>query len=389
MKPLRIMHISTRLILGGSQENTLLSCAGQSDDGNTVSLVYGPIYGPEGSMLDRAQAHGGIETIETPHLVRQLSPRRDWLCQRDLRTLIRAWRPDVVHTHSSKAGILGRAAAWAERVPAVIHTIHGLAFHPYQAKWRNAIYIAAEKYAARRCHRILCVAGAMRDQALAAGVGRPEQYHIVWSGMETEHFLEAPDDPAEVRASLGIAGDDFVVGTVSRLAELKGHDDVLDALGPAMQADPRMKLLWVGDGWWRDRLLARADELGVRERIITTGLVPPTEIPRFHRAMDVLIHASYREGLPRVVTQGMLSGLPVIAYDVDGTREVCIDGETGWLLSPGDREGIAAAVASIRDDGDAARARAARGRELCGTRFAARAMVDALDVHYREVLDEA
>ena len=111
------MHISTRLILGGSQENTILSCEGQADDGHTVSLVYGPIYGPEGSLLERVQTHGGVECIETPNLVREIAPLRDRHCERDLRLIIREWKPDVVHTHSSKAGILGRFAAWKEKVP--------------------------------------------------------------------------------------------------------------------------------------------------------------------------------------------------------------------------------------------------------------------------------
>ena len=178
---MRIMHISTRLILGGSQENTVLSCEGQAERGHAVSLVFGPIYGPEGSHLERAQAHGGIECIETPHLVRQLSPIKDWRCYCDLRRLIRTWKPDVVHTHSSKAGILGRFAAWKENVPRVVHTIHGLPFHPYQSFWRNAVYILAERMAAKRCHVIVCVAKAMQDQALKAGVGKEEQYRVVYS----------------------------------------------------------------------------------------------------------------------------------------------------------------------------------------------------------------
>ena len=120
---MRIMHISTRLILGGSQENTLLSCEGQADHGHAVSLVFGPIYGPEGSMLERANEHGGIETIQTPNLVREMSPLKDFRCYRDLKKIIADWKPDVVHTHSSKAGIIGRAAAWKLNIPCVVHTI--------------------------------------------------------------------------------------------------------------------------------------------------------------------------------------------------------------------------------------------------------------------------
>jgi len=383
---MRIMHISTRLILGGSQENTVLSCEGQAGHGHTVSLVYGPIYGPEGSLLDRARAHGGIECIETPHLIRPLHPLRDWLCYRDLRRLIRDWKPHVVHTHSSKAGIIARLAAWKERIPCVVHTIHGLAFHPYQKKWRNAIYIIAERIAAKRCHRIICVADAMRDQALAAGIGRPEQYITVYSGMEVERFLDPAWSRADVRAELGLDEDDFVIGTISRLAELKGHDDLLDAVGPLMREHPHVKLLWVGDGWWRDRLLKRVADMGLRDQVITTGLVGPDEIPKYHQVMDVVAHMSYREGLPRVVTQALLSGLATIAYDVDGTREVCIDGETGRLLKPGDVPALAEAVRWMIEHLEQRKEMGRRGRELCRQRFAAAAMVRQLEEIYEAQL---
>jgi len=387
--PLRIMHISTRLILGGSQENTVLSCEGQADSGHTVSLVFGPIYGPEGSLLDRVKKHGGIETIETPNLIRELAPMRDVRCFRELRRLIRAWKPDVVHTHSSKAGILGRAAAWKENVPCVIHTIHGLAFHPYMSKWRNTIYIASERWAARRCHRIVCVADAMRDQALAAGIGRPEQYITVYSGMETGQFINPVWDRDGVRHELGFTRDDFVLGTIARLAELKGHDDLLDALEPLMHERPNLKLLWIGDGWWAGRLLGRVKEMGLDGRVVTTGLVPPEEIPQYLQAMDALAHPSYREGLPRTVPQALLNAKPVIAYDVDGTREVCIEGETGRLVTPGDLTGLRQAVRWMMDHPDERRGMGQRGRELCRERFAAARMVEHLEGIYRDVLENA
>jgi glycosyltransferase involved in cell wall biosynthesis len=387
------MHVSTRLILGGSQENTVLSCEGQVDRGHAVSLVFGPIYGPEGSLLERVRRHGGIETIETPRLVREVAPLKDWRCERDLRAIIARRRPDVVHTHSSKAGILGRAAAWKEGVPAVVHTIHGLAFHPYQPAWRNWIYVASERWAAHRCHRIVCVADAMRDQALAAGIGTPEQYVTIYSGMEVERYLDPGAEPGErrdgVRAALGFAPEDLVVGTVARLTELKGHDDLLDALGDLMRERPDVKLLWVGDGWWRERLLGRVDALGLREQVVTTGLVPSEEIPRFLRAMDVLAHPSYREGLPRAVVQGMLSGLAAVAYDVDGTREVLIDGTTGCLVAPGDRAGLRHAVTWLLDHPAERAEMGRRGRALCGARFPASVMVEKLDALYADILAKA
>lgn len=377
---MRIMHISTRLILGGSQENTVLSAEGQAASGHAVSLVYGPIYGPEGSLLERVRANPALEAIETPRLVRRVSPLKDLRCYRDLRALVRRWKPDVVHTHSSKAGVLGRAAAWAERVPCVVHTIHGLAFHPYQPRLLNAAYVAAERFAARRCHRLVCVADAMRDQALAAGIGRPGQYVTVLSGMEVEAFLEPGAGRDEVRRELGFSPDDFVLGTVSRLAELKGHDDLLDALG-----DLDVKLLWVGDGWWRDRLCRRIEKLGIADRVVLTGLVEPDRIPRLMLAMDALAHPSYREGLPRAVPQALLSRVPVVVYDVDGAREV-VSAEVGRLVAAGDRDALREAVIWMMDHPRERREMGERGRTACRERFAAERMVRELERVYAGVL---
>jgi glycosyltransferase involved in cell wall biosynthesis len=378
---MRIMHISTRLILGGSQENTILSCEGQAAQGHKVALVFGPIYGPEGSLLERVKAHGGYEWFESPHLIRQLHPFRDSRCYRDLRRLMRQWKPDVVHTHSSKAGIVGRIAAWTERVPCVMHTIHGPPFHQYEKAWRNALYVHSERVAARRCHVIGAVAQAMRDQFLAKGIGRPAQYVIVYSGMEVNAYIEAPRWREEVRRELGFGPDDFVIGTVARLAENKGHDDLLDALaggGEGLRSNPRVRMLWVGDGWWRERLLRRASDLGTvggTGRVVTTGLVPSERIPRYLAAMDLMVHPSYREGLPRTVTQALLAGLPVVAYDVDGTREVCIDGKTGRLLAAGDVAALREAIGWMMAHPVERAAMGAAGREMCRTRFAAETMV--------------
>ena len=377
------------MILGGSQENTVLSCEGQANAGHTVSLVYGPIYGPEGSLLDRVAEHGGIETIETPNLVRDLSPLRDLRCYSDLKRIIANWKPDIVHTHSSKAGILGRLAAWKMRVPCVVHTIHGLAFHPYQSKWRNAIYIAAERFAARRCHRIICVADAMRDQALAVGIGQHDQYATVHSGIEVEPFIESRESPQAMRSELGLTEDDFVLGTIARLAELKGHDDLLDALSPLMHTLPSLKLMWVGDGWWRDRLMKRIRRLGLESQIVLVGLVDPERIPAYLGAMNVLVHPSYREGLPRAVPQALLSCVPAIVYDVDGAKEICIEGEVGKLVAPGDLTALRDAVQWMMDHQTERDEMGKRGRELCEQRFAVGRMIEKLETIYAKVLAQS
>lgn len=384
---MKILHIITRLILGGAQENTVLSCLGQAEAGHDVTLAFGPIYGPEGSLLERVR-ESTVKTAELPDMIRDLHPLRDYRAYHQCRALIHELQPDVVHTHSSKAGILGRAAAWALDVPAVVHTIHGLPFHPYQSGWRNRLYIASERWAARRCHAIACVADAMSRQAMAAGVGRIDQFTTIYSGMEVESFLNGPDDRDQTRARLGLSEDDLVIGTVARLAELKGHDDLLDALAPLLEAHPRIRLLWVGDGWWRERLEKRIAEMGLKDRIVLTGLVPPESVPVMIRAMDVLIHPSYREGLPRTIPQALLSRVPVIAYDCDGAGEVCLDGETGLLVPPGDHARLAEAVRWMIEHPEQRTSMGERGRKLCAVRFDWREMVRQLDTLYGRILEQ-
>ncbi len=189
---MRIVHVITRLILGGAQENTLLTVEGLHHRyGDDVTLITGPAEGPEGDLFDRAAAQG-LKVEVMPELVRAIRPGSDWKAYSKLRASIRRLKPDVVHTHSSKAGILGRAAAWDERVPAIVHTIHGLPFGPFETPLKNRLYIALERWAARRCHAIVGVCDAMASQALAAGVGRPKQYRTVYSGMDVEAFLNPP-----------------------------------------------------------------------------------------------------------------------------------------------------------------------------------------------------
>lgn len=378
----RILHISTRLILGGSQENTILSCEGQVGLGHEVHLAYGPIYGPEGSMLDRVRAFGTIKTHEVPHLVRPVRPIADARAYRELKHLIDSIEPDVVHTHSSKAGILGRLAGWnAQCKPAVVHTIHGPPFLPGKPV-SNAIYTVAERFAAKRCDAIVSVADAMTRQFIERGIGTPSLYTTVRSGVDIEPYLASHPTRDEVRERYGIEPHEFVVGTVARLAEDKGHDDLLDALGEDLKANEHWRLLWVGDGYLRQQLEQRIGSMGLTGRVVFTGLVPPADVPGMLRAMDVLAHPSYREGLPRTVTQALLAGVCPVAYDCDGTPEICRHKQTGWLIPTGDKAALGEGVRHLAAKPDERLGLAAAGREVAGREFSAAAMVAGLEHVY-------
>ncbi|MGD0767339.1 MAG: glycosyltransferase family 4 protein [Tepidisphaeraceae bacterium] len=381
---MKIVHIITRLIIGGAQENTLLSCQGQHRLGHDVTLIAGPAIGPEGSLLDRAQSHG-YRVIVLDEMRRAIHPIRDFHTYRHLLRLLGELKPDIVHTHSSKAGILGRWAANRARIPAVVHTIHGLAFTASTNPAINWAYQMLEKRAAPLTTRIVCVADAMREQSLAAGIGRARQYLTIYSGMETEPFLHPPAPREQVRSSLGIAKETIVVGTIARLFDLKGHDDLLQIAPELCGQFPNLRFLWVGDGLLRPRLEAEMNRLGLRDRFILTGMVPPQRVPELTAAMDLLVHPSRREGLARALPQAALAAIPAIAYDIDGNREGLRDGITGTVLPPLDLRKLSDAIATLAGNESLRKSMGQAGRQFALGRFDAKGMVEALDRLYGEI----
>ena len=188
---MRVAHVITRMILGGAQENTLLNCEDLlREHGDDVLLVTGPPLGPEGSLLERATAHG-VPTTIIPEMRREIHPLRDAAAYRHVRRVLADFRPDVVHTHSAKAGILGRAVARALGVPAIIHTVHGAPWHPYQNAAARRFYQVCERWAARRTDAFICVADAMTDLMVTAHIAPREAFTTIYSGMEVEPFLAA------------------------------------------------------------------------------------------------------------------------------------------------------------------------------------------------------
>lgn len=384
---MRVTHIITRLILGGAQENTVASVLGlRQKPGLDVELISGPARGPEGS-LEGAFADAPDTLTIVPHLVRPLHPWHDPLALIELTRLLRARRPDLVHTHSGKAGILGRLAARRAGVPLIVHTIHGPSFGPFQGALANTLFAAAERFAANFTTHFVSVSDAMTRQYLAAGVGRPEQFTRVFSGFPLASFLATTNDP-KTRARLGLAPDDFVVGKIARLAPLKGHDDLL-AAAPAMVARcPKIRFLLVGDGELRRRLEMKAASLGLRDRFVFAGLVPPEQIPQLVGVMDTLVHLSYREGLPRALPQALAAARPVVAYDCDGAGEVCLPGETGFLVPPGKLDVLTERLAQLAADPALRERLGHRGQQLVQRLFPVERMVDSLHELYLRLAAE-
>ncbi|WP_425618436.1 glycosyltransferase family 4 protein [Anatilimnocola sp. NA78] len=351
---MRVAHLITRMIVGGAQENTLFNCRDLIElHGDDVLLITGPAIGPEGDLLQQGRGGGpehGVPVHEIPSLRRAIDPRNDLASYFAIKRVLADFEPDVVHTHSAKAGILGRLAAWELKVPAIVHTVHGAPFHAYQSWLTRTFYRACEKYAAARCHALISVADAMTDQLVAAGVAPRAKFTTISSGMDVDPFLAANNHRARVRQELGFAQTDIVVGKIARLFELKGHDDVIAAASAVVAANPNVRFLFIGDGILRSQLEAQIAAANLQRHFVFTGLVPPTTIPQYLGAMDMLVHASLREGLARALPQALIAGKPIVSYDIDGAREVCLPDRTGFLIPPRDVDAFAKAIITLAND---------------------------------------
>lgn len=378
---MRVIHVITRLIVGGAQENTLASVLGlRLIPGIDVSLISGPSDGPEGSLEPEARRIPGLLRV-MPELVRPVRPLTDARALIALTRVFRSERPDIVHTHSGKAGLVGRLAAVIAGVPVVVHTIHGPSFGPFQGPLPNAAFRAAERLAGLCTTHFVVVAHAMTRQYLAAGIGAPRQYTRILSGFPLAPFLDVKP-AAEVRSRLGLTPSHIVVGKIARLFELKGHDDLIDVAPFLVQDVPEIRFLLLGDGEWRARLEHRVQAAGLGPFFKFAGLIPPAQVPEHVGAMDLLVHLSRREGLARALPQALAAGRPVIAYDCDGANEVCLNGRTGYLVNPGDLGTLRERIRRLAKN-PALRAELGQtGREMVREGFTVERMVSDLHALY-------
>jgi glycosyltransferase involved in cell wall biosynthesis len=374
---MRVTHIITRLVIGGAQENTVTTISGlRQKPGVEVNLISGPTIGPEGSLENEARKIlSGSQFEIVPELVRPVHPLKDFIALRKLEKILRAQKPDIIHTHSGKAGILGRFAAKRAGVPIIIHHIHGPSFGNFQGAFANLIFTAAEKHAAKVTDHFFCSASAMTKLYLAAGIGHPEMFTRIFSGFKLEPFLNATNDLA-LRAKLGIPADAFVIGKIGRIFKLKGHADLLAAFMKILPQIPNARLLFVGDGILRDEIENQVRALGLNGKVIFTGLVPPNEVARYVGIMDCLAHLSYREALSRALPQALAAGKPVVAYDFDGADEVCLENETGFLIRTGDVETAAQKILQLAKNPELRKQFDQRGQAFVRDNFSIEKMVD-------------
>ena len=391
---MKIVHIITRLILGGAQENTLITCKLLAQRGHNVTLITGPAIGPEGELFNQTKGQD-YKVIVLDRLRRAINPLNDIVSYFQIKKLLRQLQPDIVHTHSAKAGILGRFAGctlkgkWAENLPALVHTIHGLAFHQYQSQWLNKFYIAIEKSAAKRTDFFISVANAMTAQATAVGIGKPEQYVTTYSAIEEDDFLEpiSEERKRDFRLKYEISKDSIVLVTIARLFMLKGHEYIIASAKQLSKRFEKCIWLFVGDGNLSEHFKQQVRELGLAEKVKFTGLLPPSQIPLAIQSSDILVHCSLREGLARTLPQAMLCGRPAVSFDVDGAREV-VNENTGRLIEPKNVEQLTKACAELIKDEDLRVKLGENGRESVKKKFAPETMVDTIETVYKKLLEK-
>ena len=367
----RVLHVITHLDHGGATDNTLLTVAGLDRSRYQVDLAAGP-----GDLEAKARA-AADRLFLLPGLARTLGRPAD------LRAAVALWRLaagyDVVHTHTAKAGVLGRFAARARKVPAVVHTIHAFPVYPGMTWPVRRALLAVERRAARCAARIIAVCDANAREALALGIATPEQLAVVVSGVPTAALVAG--DRGRGRAVLGLPDGAPVVGTVTRFMEQKAPLDFVAAARRIVAADPAAHVLMVGDG----PLRAEVERAAAGEpRIHLLGF--RDDVPDLLAASDVLAFSSRWEGLGRALTEAVLAAKPVVATAVNGVPDLVVDGATGHLVPPGRPDLMAERTLAVLGLPDRGASLGAAGAARIAGRFDVSGMVAGIEALYREAL---
>jgi glycosyltransferase involved in cell wall biosynthesis len=383
-KRIPVLHPITRLIIGGAQENTILTAQLLDPARWAVDVICGPQTGSEGSLMDVARDAGVSLAVESS-LVRQISPYNDLRALWRLTRWMRRQDYAIVHTHSSKAGILGRwAAKWAG-VPIIVHTVHGWAHHERQHPLVRFFYIWLERLTLPITDAMIAVSPADVEKGVADGIGTPACYCVIRSGIELDRFGHPQVAREETRAAWNIPSEAIVIGTVTRLSPQKAPLDFVISAAEVVRRYPDVFFLMVGDGPLRAEVEALAEQRGIADRLVLTGL--RRDIPELMAAFDIFVLSSLWEGLPRVLPQAMASGLPIVATAADGSAEAVDHGVNGYLTPPGDPASLSVAILRLLDEPTLRQQMGEAGRSRV-EEFGAGRMVAQIETLYEKLLAE-
>ena len=377
LSKIKILHVITRF-KDGSGGNTLVTLLG-ADRARYEPWVAGS---PGGPLWERA-ASNGVRTVQLRHLREKIAPWDDVVVLLQLVNLIRRERFTIVHTHSSKAGFLGRLAAWLCRTPVIVHTIHGFAWHDFMSRRRRSIYIGLERLVRPMTHAFFAVSPQVAREAVAVRMASSASVFVVPSAVELDEIPNGPDQL--IRAELGIPADAPLVGTVGRLDFQKAPLDFVRMAASVRASHPETRFVWVGEGNLLEEARAEARRLGVE--IIFTGY--RTDAARIASSFDVFVISSLYEGLGRALSEAMASGRPIVATAVNGIVDIIEPGTTGFLAPPADPETLACHVGWLLRNPEAARRMGEAGRKRARSLFDPALMCGLIEQAYARLVGPA
>jgi glycosyltransferase involved in cell wall biosynthesis len=383
----RILRVIARLNMGGPALHVAYLTAGLRDRGYDTTLVAGTLARGEDSMAFVADARD-VDIVRIDELGREISPLRDLVATLRLARLIRRERPDILHTHTAKAGTVGRVAAvlaGRHAPPIVVHTFHGHVLRGYFGPLRSRFFLLLERWLAARTTALIAVSPQVRDDLVALGVAPRERFAVIRLGIELdERVAGSQDGRLESRRYLGIPPERFAVGWIGRMTAVKRTDDVLLAFKRLRDDGVDAVLCMVGDGPDREQLERRAHELGIVRDTLFLGY--QEDVAPFYAAFDALVLPSSNEGTPVSAIEALAAGRPVVATRVGGVPDVVHDAEDGFLVEPGATDDLADRLGRLARDPALRERMGAAGRERVLPRYAVDRLVDDVDRLYRSLL---
>ncbi|MEN6542675.1 glycosyltransferase [Parvibaculum sp.] len=372
----KIVHIITRFVNGGADENTLLTCNAQAE-AHDVTLIHGA----ENSGRMIAQLDARVRRICVPSLVREIAPAKDLAALARLSVHLRRLRPDIVHTHTSKAGVIGRMAALAAPGAAIVHGVHILSFNA-EGGVRRRLYLGLERLVAPVTHAFINVSEGMREECLQHGLGEAARHWVIASGMEVDRFRGA--SPADFPSARSGGERPIRICYVAALERRKRHRELLKAVVPLLRMYPHVELILAGEGPERAGLEAAAREAGIESQVQFLGF--RDDIESVLAASDICVFTSEREGLPRALIQYALAGKPIVATRLPGIERVLRDGSNGYVVSADAFDEFATRLQALILDRDLRARMAAQSQSIDFSDWDGQRMTGQLEAVYRKLL---
>lgn len=385
MKKYRVLHIISRIQKGGGAEkNTLMTIEGLLNNGYDVTLLVG-----NDSNVDYAEKSISCPIVKEPYLIRAINPFSDFMAFVKIYKFIKAGDFDIVHTHLAKAGVLGRLAAYLAGTPIIIHGLHGITFHKGLNFFSRNIYLFFEKIAGKFTDAFISVGEDLKKIYIEARIGNPKNYFVVYSGVDLNRFYNVDNlskkEKNNLRTDFGLSEEDVVIGMIATLEYRKGHKYAIEVAKRLVVNNPNVKFIFVGDGNLKNDLMIDVKKNGLDKNIIFTGYL--NEVERVFAVCDIILLTSLWEGLPQVLVQAVAASRPIISFDVEGVREIVVDGKNGIIVPIKNVDCLVDKIKYLISNPEKAILMGKEGRALIGDRWKIERMIEQTVSIYEKLID--